>query len=252
VMIYSYTTMTYTEIGDVSLLRAASDITKLLYEKGVLQTLDQATIESNLNALLPPNMRMSMTLYAYGTGSVPCPETLSDFSFVGCYDYNGVPNPGYVYYPPETDHSTCVTNQGGLDLDPGLDSSLVVMWCNDIVSGSDDCDFNDVVAAFLVEPVQGGVRASLSRDTRWSAGHTNSIQVKGTFGGQSVDLEVFNQGGADYDEALISCGSGSPESVVQVSDDITGSHYAGRWLFTKMNGPLIDKNVLVRYKVWFR
>jgi len=133
-----------------------------------------------------------------------------------------------------------------------LGSSLVVFWCNDIVSGSDDCDFNDVVAIFLLEKVESGVRASLSRDARWSAGHTDSIQVRGVFGGQSVDLEVFNQGGADYDEAVISCGSGNAENVVQVNDDISGNYYAGKWEFAKMSGPLIENNVLVRYKVWFR
>jgi len=252
VMIYSYSTMTYTEIGDVSMLRSASDITKVLYEKGVLQTLDNAAIEGSLNSMLPPNMKMSMTLYAYGTGSVPCPETLSDFSFVGCYDSTAG---AFVKYPPEGDprsqHCSNYPDQGGLDLTPGLESSLVELWCNDIIANS-DCDFNDVVAIFLLEKVDGGVRASLSRDIRWSAGHTDSIQVRGSFGGQSVDLEVFNQGGADYDESVISCGSGEAENVVQVNDDITGSYYAGKWEFTKMSGPLIENNVLVQYKVWFK
>jgi len=258
IMIHGYT-VTYSDAGDNSMLNAASDIVSMLYSKGVLQTFDQATIERELNALLPPNLNISMTIYAYNPESVgqllQCPTRLSDFAFVGCYDYDGDPRPGLVKYPPEADpraqHCSLYPDQGGLDLDPGVGSSVVTLWCNDILLNS-DCDFNDVVALFHIDPVAGGVRVVLDRDERWSAGHKVSIIVNGTFGGQNISLEAFNRDNQGYSESYLPCGEASPEQMVDINNELTGMYYSGKWAFQKMKGLRPDLYGLVLYRVWFK
>jgi hypothetical protein len=69
-MVYNYSITSYSSAVDpLPIRRLASDIVAVLDYNGVLDTLDEGTIESELNQLLPPNMNMSITIYAYNDPS---------------------------------------------------------------------------------------------------------------------------------------------------------------------------------------
>ncbi len=247
-MVYSYPITSYSSGADaIAIRRTASDIVAVLDYNDVLDTLDKSTIESELNPLLPPNLNMSMVLHVYNASYyVDCPASLADFDFVGCYDHT---SGDFVRYPPEADprqaHCNEYPDEGGLDLDPGLDSSSVVLWCNDIIANS-DCDYDDVAAGFGITGTDNGVKVNLTK-LPYSAGHTNSIIINSTFGEQFVELEIYNKDGPDYDEAEIICGK-----AIQINSDLDGDYYTGKWRFPVFTGSQIEKYVLVEYKVGLR
>jgi len=266
-MTYGYSITSYASGADpVAIKRTASDIVSVLDYNNVLDTLDKNTIESELNQLLPPNLNMSMKLYVYETQyTVECPDSLDDFDFVGCYDYTGTSScwsgskAGFVTYPPEENCYSGPPSEdyGGLKFTPSFSSMPVDIGCDDIwaQSGSceSDCDFDDVVAQLNIENTENGVNISLSR-LPFSAGHIDSIIVRGNFDGQEVDLEVFNSGEPSYDSAEITCGQEEETEyeTIQINNDLTGDYYTGEWKFLTFTGSQIDKYVLVEYKVGLR
>jgi len=77
----SYTLSSYTSgIGDVSMKRIATDVIAVLDYNGTLDTLDENTIRSGINSLLPPNLEMGVNITVYDTSFAPVQEIDIDYA----------------------------------------------------------------------------------------------------------------------------------------------------------------------------
>lgn len=65
-MSYDYSVTSYSSAAEsIAMRRVASDIVAVLDYNDILDSLDESTIESELNRMLPPNLDMNMTIYVY-------------------------------------------------------------------------------------------------------------------------------------------------------------------------------------------